>query len=113
MHELSIAQGVIQIVEEEMRKNNASVLKTVRLNIGKMSAIVPDSLSFCFEILTRDTLLEGAKLIIDIIPLRIYCRGCSREYEIKGYAFSCPGCSDKSIRVTTGLDLSVAEIEVD
>ena len=113
MHELSIAQSVVRIVEEEMRKNNANVLKSVRLNIGKMSAIVPDALSFCFEIITRDTSLEGARLIIDTIPLRIYCSNCRKEYEIKEYAFSCPGCGDTGIKVITGLDLSVVEIEVD
>jgi hydrogenase nickel incorporation protein HypA/HybF len=113
MHELSIAQSVVQIIEEEMQKNNAGVLKSVRLNIGKMSAIVPDSLSFCFEIITKDTPLEGARLIIETIPLRIYCRDCSKEFEIKEYAFSCPGCGDTNIKVVTGMDLSVVEIEVE
>lgn len=113
MHELSIAQSVVRIVEEEMRKNNANILKTVHLNVGKMSAIVPDSLSFCFEIITRGTSLEGAQLIIDTIPLRIYCRNCSKENEIKEYAFSCPGCGNTDIKVITGMDLSVVEIEVE
>ena len=110
---MSIAQSVIDIVEEEMQKNNAKVLRSVRLNIGQMSAIVPDSLSFCFEIITKDTHLDGARLIMDIIPLTGYCHSCEEEFEIEDYAFSCPKCGDIKIETTAGQDLSIVEIEVD
>ncbi len=60
MHEMSIIQSVIEIINEEMEKNDATILRSIRLNIGKMSAIVPDSLSFCFEVITTGTRLEGA-----------------------------------------------------
>jgi hydrogenase nickel incorporation protein HypA/HybF len=110
---MSIAQSVIDIVEEEMRKNNAKVLRSVRLNIGQLSAIVPDSLSFCFEIITKDTHLEGARLVMDVIPLIGYCHACEEEFEIEDYAFSCPKCGDTKIETITGQDLSIVEIEVD
>lgn len=113
MHEMSIAQSVIDIVEEEMQKNNAKVLRSVRLNIGQMSAIVPDSLSFCFEIIIKDTPLDGARLIMDLIPLMGYCHACEEEFEIEDYVFSCPKCGDTKIETTAGQDLSIVEIEVD
>jgi len=113
MHEMSIAQSLIEIIQEEMLKVNAKVLSSVRLNIGRMSAIVPDALSFCFKVVTTDTELEGARLIMDIIPLVGYCHSCKKEFEIKDYAFVCPSCGSSNIKAISGQDLSIVEIEVD
>ena len=55
MHEMSIAQSIFEIIREEMEKCDSNVLKSVRLRIGKMSGIMPDSLSFCFELITEGT----------------------------------------------------------
>ena len=113
MHEMSIAQSVIEIINEEMEKNDATILRSIRLNIGKMSAIVPDSLSFCFEVITAGTKLEGAQMIMDIIPMKGYCQGCEREFEIEDYAFVCPSCGSTQIKAISGQELSIVEIEVD
>ena len=113
MHEMSIAQSLVDIIREEMKKADARRLRTVRLNIGQMTAIVPDSLSFCFEVITTETELQGARLIMDIIPLMGYCRKCGEEFEIKEYDFSCPGCGGHEIETIGGQDLSIVEIEVD
>jgi len=113
MHEMSIAQSIIDIIKEEMHKNNVKTLRSVRLNIGQMSAIVPDSLSFCFEVITSGTELEGARLIMDIIPLRGYCQECKGEFEIEDYAFVCPSCESAEIKTIGGQDLSIVEMEVE
>jgi len=112
MHEMSIAQSMIDIIKEEMRKADAGTLRSVHLNIGKMSAIVPDALSFCFEIITEGTKMEGARLIIDIIPLKGYCYTCEKEFEIKDYVFACPLCGGTKFNTISGQDLSIKEIEV-
>ena len=113
MHEMTIAQSMIEIINEEMLKNKATNLRSVRLNIGQMSAVVPDSLSFCFEVITSGTELEGAKLIMDIIPLKGCCHACEEEFEIKDYTFTCPACGNTKIEAVSGHDLSIVEIEVD
>lgn len=113
MHEMSIAQSVIDIVKEEMADNQATVLRSVHLRIGEMAAVVPESLSFCFEVITKDTELDGAKLIMDIVPLKGFCRSCKKEFEIEDYAFSCPVCDGPEIDTLTGQELSIVEIEVD
>jgi len=110
---MSIAQSLIDILREEMLTHNAKTLRSVRLNIGQMSAIVPDALSFCFQIITGGTELEGARLIMDIIPLMGYCNECEKEFEIKDYAFLCPSCGSTKINTIGGQDLSIVEIEVD
>lgn len=112
MHEMSIAQSLIEIIEEEMQKYDARILRSVRLNIGQMSAIVPNALSFCFEVITAGTELEGARLIMDIIPLKGYCHACEGEFEIKDYTFICPACGSTKIETIEGQNLSIVEIEV-
>jgi hydrogenase nickel incorporation protein HypA/HybF len=113
MHEMSIAMSMIEIVREEMRKCDAKILRSVRLNIGKMSAIVPDALSFCFEVITKGTEMEGARLMMDVIPLKGYCHTCESEFGIKDYVFACPSCGGTSIEIISGRELAVVEIEVD
>ncbi|RLC25960.1 MAG: hydrogenase maturation nickel metallochaperone HypA [Deltaproteobacteria bacterium] len=113
MHEMSIAQSLIDIIREEMARHNACRLRSVRLRIGRLSAIVPESLSFCFEIITTGTDLEGAKLLMDLVPLRGRCRQCGREFEIEEYAFECPLCGGPDIETTAGRELSIVDMEVD
>ena len=113
MHEMSIAMSMIEIVKEEMRKCDAKKLRSVRLNVGQLSAVVPEALSFCFEVVTKGTEMEGARLVMDIIPLRGYCDICEKEFEIKDYVFACPFCASKDIKTLSGQDLAVVEIEVE
>jgi hydrogenase nickel incorporation protein HypA/HybF len=113
MHEMSIAQSLIDIVRDEMGKHDVTVLKSVRIQIGQLSAIVPDSLSFCFNIMTSGTDLEGAELMMEIIPLRGVCKTCKVEFEIKDYAFECPECGSPKIDTISGQELSILDMEVE
>ena len=113
MHEMSIAQSLLEIIKEEMAKNGAKVLRSVRLHIGQLTAVVPESLSFCFEVMTAGTEMEGARLIMEIIPLVGYCEECNREFKIDNYAFSCPYCHGTDIKTISGEELSIVEIEVE
>ena len=113
MHEMSIAQSLINIIHEEMVKNNASILRTVRLNVGEMSTVVPNSLEFCFSILTAKTPLEGVRLIMDIIPLKGYCRECEDTFKIENFLFVCPSCGNGQVETIEGKDLSIVEMEVE
>jgi hydrogenase nickel incorporation protein HypA/HybF len=110
---MSIAQSLIDIVRDEMGKHSVTVLKSVRIQIGQLSAIVPDSLSFCFNIMTSGTDLEGAELLMEIIPLCGVCRTCKQEFEIKDYAFECPECGSPEIDTISGQELSIIDMEVE
>jgi len=112
MHEMSIAQSLVDIIKEEMVKHDARGLKSVRLHIGQLSAIVPKSLSFCFEVMTSGTDLEGTELVMEIVPLRAACRECGETFEIKDYSFECPNCHSVEIDTISGQDLSIVEMEV-
>lgn len=113
MHELSIAQSLIEMIKEEMAKNSAVKLKSARLQIGRMSTIVPDALEFCFGVITEGTELEGAELVMDMVPLRGICRKCAREFDIIDFAFVCPACGGLEIDTLSGHELALIEIEVE
>ena len=113
MHEMSIAHSLFDILKEEMTRNNAKTLRSVKLRIGELSAVVPDSLSFCFQVMTQGTNMEGAELMMDIIPLKGMCRSCGNSFEIKDYVFKCPHCKGSEIETVSGQDLSIVEMVVD
>jgi hydrogenase nickel incorporation protein HypA/HybF len=109
---MSIAQSLIAIIREEMARNQVTVLSSVRLHIGRLTAIVPAALSFCFEVATSGTDLEGAKLDMEIIPLTGTCRDCRKAFQIEDFNFKCPDCGGTDIRTTSGQELSIVEMEV-
>ncbi len=113
MHEMSIAQSLVEIIQEEMARHHATKLRSVRLHVGEMSAIVPDSLSFCFEVITAGTRMEGARLIMEIIPVEGKCRACGETFKIKDFIFVCPRCGGTGVDAVSGQELSIVELEVD
>lgn len=112
MHELSIAQSIVEAVEAKASECNASHVKAVRLKIGEASGVVTDSLAFCFEMLTSlEPTLAGAQLLIDSMPHRAYCRYCDREFSVKNYIAQCPTCKEWSNKVVSGTELQILEME--
>ena len=98
----------------EICKQNARGRRviSVTMEIGDLSGAVPDAVEFCFEACTRDTLLEGARLVIERIPGRGRC-GCGAESPISAYFDSCPACGAYGLTVVSGEELRVRELEVD
>jgi hydrogenase nickel incorporation protein HypA/HybF len=91
MHELSIAQSIVEAVEAKATECNAVHVKSVRLKIGEASSIVIDSLTFCFEMLTSlDPTLTGAQLLIDTVPHLAQCRHCNKEFAVVNFVAQCP-----------------------
>ena len=113
MHELSIAQNIISIVKEYLPDEQKNSLKRVKVKIGKLSNILPDSLLFGFNALTKETNLEGATLEIEHLPLIIKCSDCGCESVLEEYAFSCPECNGHDIKVISGDELTISEIEIE
>jgi len=112
MHELSIAQNIIDIVQENLAPDQKQAVKTVRVKVGKLSNILVDSLLFGFEALTKETNLEGVTLEVEQLPLRIKCNDCGKETDLDDYVFSCPICQSLAIKVISGQELLVQEIEL-
>lgn len=89
-----------------------SRVEKVNLRIGKLSAVVPESLRFCFDIVVRDTPLADARLDIEEIPVVIRCRDCGKTWTITEPAFVCNDCESGSVEIISGQELEISSIEV-
>jgi len=117
MHEMSIAQSLLDIIRQEMEKHDATKLLLVRVKHGQLTHIVPDSLYFAFEVLTKDTPLEGAKLELEEVPLRVKCSGCGQEFEPESehpLLMPCPHCGEEfGHEVVCGKELYLDRLEAE
>jgi len=112
MHELSVAQEILGIVNQCLPNPKPQSVKSVKVIVGKLSNILPDSLSFCYEALISDTPLKGSKLDILEFPVKIGCNTCNEESEIEPPVFACPKCGNNQIRIVSGTELLVEAIEL-
>jgi len=114
MHELAIAQSIAEAVEARAAECNAARVECVRLRIGEASGIVTDSLAFCFEVVVSlSPILEGARLQIENVPHRAYCRHCAKEFDVTNFVARCPGCEEWSAEVISGTELQILDMEIE
>src|SRR5690349_3833211 len=109
MHELSMMQSVVNICEQNAAGNR---VKAVTIEVGELSGVIPDALEFCFEACTNGTLLEGARLVIDVIAPSMNCKDCGAKFSVKSYYDPCPECGGSAIEILSGEELRVKELEV-
>jgi hydrogenase nickel incorporation protein HypA/HybF len=110
MHELSITRSVVAIVSERAAGRRVT---RIRLEIGRLSAVVPDAIRFCFDICAADTPVAGAALEIDEIPGLGCCNDCGTLVRLEAPAGRCPRCGTASLRLVAGQELNVKEMEVE
>ncbi|MBY4677392.1 hydrogenase maturation nickel metallochaperone HypA [Marinobacterium arenosum] len=113
MHEMSIAEGIVQLLEQQAVEQQYRRVRTVWLEIGPLAAVETEALRFCFEAVTRDSLAEGARLEIIELPASGWCLGCASQIEIRQRYDSCPACGSYQVQVTSGEELRIKELEVD
>jgi hydrogenase nickel incorporation protein HypA/HybF len=109
MHELSVSSAVVDTVLKHAAGRRVIV---VSLRIGHLRQVVPDSLAFYFELVSRETLCEGARLEQEVVPALLRCDGCAREWDPEDAWFRCTGCGGPG-EVIAGNELEVESIEVE
>jgi len=112
MHELSIAQGIVDIIRQYVPADQTADVRQVKVRVGHMAGIVPDSLDFCFGAIVDGTPLGDARLDIEETPVRSQCAGCSEVFVVEGSVFRCPSCGSPEIRIISGTELQVIEIQL-
>ena len=113
MHELSIAQSLIELASDHAAKEGSNRISRIQVRLGVLSGMLR-ALYFCFESASRGTICEGSVLEIEEIPLTVYCPRCD-ENKIPGnrYSFACPDCSTPTPKVVTGREMQLVAIEFD
>ena len=113
MHEMGVAMQIIEIAEASIPDDmTQSRIERVNLKVGKLSAIVVDSLRFCFDVATKDTVLDGAELVIDEIPVVAQCNNCGVKWTIETPVFVCNHCKGTQIELLSGRELDIESIEI-
>jgi len=115
MHELSIAESILDAVREELLKHPGGRPTRVGLKIGELSGVDVDSLSFCFEAVLKGTEWESLQLDIRACPQRRLCKDCGNDFRVVDYDTTCPACSSTNTKLTSGdeLDFDYLEVETD
>jgi hydrogenase nickel incorporation protein HypA/HybF len=111
VHELSLSSAIVNTVVKHAAGRPVSL---VSLRVGALRQVVPDTLDFYFGFVSKGTVCEGARLEQELIPARLRCASCEREWEIELPIFMCPGCGSAGrVEVASGDEFEVESIEVE
>jgi hydrogenase nickel incorporation protein HypA/HybF len=113
MHEMSLAEGVLQIIEDHARRQGFARVTAVSLEIGRLAGVEVEALRFAFDAVTRDTVAAGAQLLIDALPGHGWCLACSQAVEVEQLYDACPRCGEYQVQVTGGTEMRVKELAVE
>lgn len=112
MHELGIAQNILEIVQQAVPKEQTAAVRSIRIRVGPLSGVVPDSLEFCFQAMVNETEMQNASLAIEQLPAILNCKKCSYRFQTKDLEFFCQSCGSSDLELVSGKELEVVEIEL-
>ncbi len=112
MHELSLVLNIIDIAEEEMKKANAHCVEAIELEVGSMSGVEIDALSFSWDAAVKDTVLENADCTINQVQAIAKCCHCGCEYCVHEPYEPCPACNEVLVEYLKGKELRVKSLVV-
>jgi hydrogenase nickel incorporation protein HypA/HybF len=113
MHEMSLCEGVLQVLEDNAKSQDFKQVKTVWLEIGRLSGVEVDAMRFCFDAVMRDTLADHARLEIIEIPGQAWCMQCAKTVQVRQRFDQCPDCASYQLQVTGGDEMRIKELEVE
>ena len=113
MHEISVAESILDIVEAKAREQNAASVQVIKLRLGKFTTIVPEALEFAFEVARQGTLAQNARLEIEVISMVLHCVVCDAETQPEsGICLICERCGFP-LKIIAGEELSIEYIEIE
>jgi hydrogenase nickel incorporation protein HypA/HybF len=112
VHEMALAESMLQLVEETAKNNGATRVTAVRLELGALSHVERDALCFCFDAVTKGGVAHGAVLEIDATPGAAWCMCCSARVPLAQVGDPCPLCGGWQLTVVQGEEMRVREIEI-
>ncbi len=113
MHEFSIVQSLLNLIENYARENNASSVSKVVVQIGVLSGVEPHLLEIAFNTFKEGTIAEGAQLVMEIEKLKIRCADCGNESEKDELTALCPICGSLNTEITGGEDMFLKSLEME
>jgi hydrogenase nickel incorporation protein HypA/HybF len=112
MHEVGVMQCALEIALEQADQRGASRIDCIALRVGLLSGVAPEALEFAFDVVTRGTIAEGARLVMERVPVACDCPSCGIEFEVENLMFDCPRCHRSGAPLRHGRELELAYLEV-
>lgn len=109
---MSLAEGVLEAILDAARQQEVQRITAVWLEIGRLSSVEPESMAFCFDVVVRGSIAEGARLEIIDVPGQGWCMQCSEAIPLNEVYGECPRCGGYQVQVTGGTEMRIKEIEV-
>lgn len=113
MHEMAIAEGILQIVEDAAVQQGFKRVTEVRLEIGALSGVEVDALNFCLDMVLKDSIAAGARLEFDKLPGVGYCLECGATVPVNALYEACPNCGSYQVQATGGTEMRVKDLLVE
>ncbi len=113
MHELAITENILRTALAAGKEAGAKKITEIKLVIGKLNGFVPDCVQEYFDVLSENTMAEGAKLNFDIIETKITCMECGLSTNIKGMRLVCEKCGSHKVEIVSGRELYIDSIEIE
>jgi len=113
MHEMSLCESIMQIIEDEAQRQGFGRVIRVRLEIGRLSGVEIEAMRFGFDAVTRDSLADGAELEIIELPGTAWCLPCGCEVEVQQRFDACPRCGSYQLQVVSGDQMQIKDREVE
>lgn len=112
MHEMSLAGGVLRVIEDAAAREGFTRVQRLTLEAGALAGVEPRALRFALEAIAPGTALEGADLVIEEPPGRAWCMRCCETVDIASRADACPRCGSHQLQPTGGTELKVRDLIV-
>ena len=113
MHELSLCENVVQVIEDQARAQGFHRVRLVRLEIGRLAGVEIEALRFGFDAVAKDTVVDGASLEIIEVPGVAWCPHCQQRVEVLQRYDACPSCGHVPLELTAGDEMRIVELEVE
>lgn len=113
MHEFSITESVLTLAVEKAKEANASKITRINLIVGDLSGVVDECVRFYFEHISKNTIANGAELMIEMVPTKLRCDKCDAVFIPQDGNWSCPSCHEPSLEIVSGRECYMESIEVE
>lgn len=113
MHEMAMISSIFNVINDKIKEYGINRVKQVKLVVGDMTGVEDNTMRACFELFAETTPVEGARLVIEHIPIKVRCRNCGNEYVASNMHFKCSSCGGSSINIITGKELYIDNIEAE
>ena len=113
MHELSLAEGILQIVEDAAAQQGFKRVTEVRLEIGALSGVEVEALSFCLDMVLKDSIAAGARVELEKVPGTGFCLECGETVPVNALYDACPKCGSYQVQATGGTEMRDKDLIVE